>query len=110
MAITKSLTRAIPYEKDSKVEEWYLEITYENDSEGEATYYRSSFTEHIYATDRDDGTVNFTPKAKADWTKAQIEAVAPTSTWDIVFAAQVDSAITNPPVVSAADDSYVIPE
>ena len=109
MAVTKSLTTAVPYEKNSKVEEWYLGFTYENDSEGDATYYKNSFKEHIYATDS-DGTVNFTPKAKADWTKSEIEALAPTSEWDIVFAAQVDSAITNPVVNPIADSDFSIPE
>ena len=38
MAVTKALTKAIPYSKSSKVQEWDLEYTYENDSEGDATY------------------------------------------------------------------------
>ncbi len=43
MAVTKELTKAVPYEKDSKVETWDLEMKYENDSEGDATYYTSTF-------------------------------------------------------------------
>ena len=108
MAVTHALTKAVPYEKDSKVEEWNLECKYENDSEGDATYYTSTFSKHIFATE-DDGTVNFTAKAKADWTKSQIEALCPTSQWDVIFASQVDSVITNPVVPPVPDESYSIP-
>jgi len=108
MAVTKTLTKAVPSEKNSKVEEWNLEYTYENDSEGDATYYTSTFRKNIIATET-DGTSNFTAKAKGDWTKSQIEALAPTSQWDVVFASQVDSVITNPVVPPTPDTSYVIP-
>ena len=108
MAVTKTLTKAVPSEKNSKVEEWNLEYTYENDSEGDATYYTSTFNENVVATE-DDGTVNFTAKAKADWTKSQIEALAPTSQWDVIFASQVDSVITNPVINPVPDTNYVIP-
>ena len=40
MAVTKALTKAIPHEKNGKVEKWDLEYTYENDSEGDATYFK----------------------------------------------------------------------
>ena len=109
MAVTKTLTKAVPSEKNSKVEEWNLEYTYENDSEGDATYYTSTFNTNVVATET-DGTSNFTAKAKADWTKSQIEALAPTSQWDDVFASQVDSVITNPVVNPVPDQSYAIPE
>ena len=112
MAVTHALTKAVPYEKDSKVEEWNLEMTYENDSEGDATYYKSTFSTHVVATETDpDGneTSNFTAKAKGDWTKSQIEALCPTSHWDDVFASQVDSVITNPVVPPVPDQSYIIP-
>jgi len=108
MAITKSLTKAVPFEKNSKVEEWELQFTYENDSEGDATYYTSTFNNHVNATDL-DGTVNFTAKAKDDWTKSQIEALCPVSRWDAVFASQVDSVITNPVINPTPDQSYAIP-
>ena len=108
MAVTKSLTKAVPYEKNSKVEEWDMEYTYENDSEEDATYYTSTFNEHVAATDT-NGVVNFTAKAKASWTKSEIEALCPTSHWDVVFASQVDSVITNPVINPVADQSYAIP-
>ena len=112
MAVTKTLTKAVPSEKNSKVEEWYLEYTYENDSEGDATYYTSSFSTRVVATETDpEGTEisNFTAKAKGDWTKSQIEALCPTSHWDVVFASQVDSVITNPVIPPTPDESYSIP-
>ena len=104
MAVTKTLTKAVPGEKNSKVEEWQLEMTYENDSEGDATYYTSTFNKERVADNGD-----FTAKAKADWTKAQLEALCPTSKWDVVFASQVDSVITNPVVTPVADTEYSIP-
>ena len=104
MAVTKTLTKAVPSEKNSKVEEWDLEMTYENDSEGDATYYTSAFNTRAVAGDSD-----FTAKAKADWTKSQLEALCPTSHWDTVFASQVDSVITNPPSKPVPDVAYSIP-
>jgi len=112
MAVTKTLTKAVPAEKNSKVEEWDLEYTYENDSEGDATYYKSTFSTHVVATETDPAgneVSNFTAKAKADWTKSQIEALCPTSLWDVVFASQVDSVITNPVIPPTPDESYSIP-
>ena len=47
MAVTKALTKAIPFEKNGKVEKWDLEYTYENDSKGDATYYMGTF-ESLY--------------------------------------------------------------
>ena len=104
MAVTKTLTKAIPFEKNSKVEEWDLEMTYKNDSEGDATYYTSNFNVSLVAADGD-----FTAKAKADWTKSQLEALCPVSHWDAVFASQVDSVITNPPSKPVPDMDYSIP-
>ena len=43
MAVTKTLTKAIPFVKSGKVVKWDLSMTYENDSEGDATYYKSTF-------------------------------------------------------------------
>ena len=104
MAVTKTLTKAIPYERSNKVQRWQLEMTYENDSEGDATYYTSNFTTILVAAKGD-----FTAKAKADWTKSQLETLCPTSEWDDVFASQVDSVITNPVVNPVPDTAYSIP-
>jgi len=104
MAITHALIKAVPSEKDSKVEEWNLECKYENDEEGDATYYTNTFNIRLIADQGD-----FTAKAKADWTKSQIEALCPTSQWDVIFASQVDSVITNPVIPPTPDESYSIP-
>jgi len=108
MAVTKALTNATPGSKSSKVQEWDLEYTYENDKEGDATYYTSTFTTHVDATDS-QGNVNFTPKAEASWTKAQIVALCPVAHWDTVFASQVESVITSPVVPPTRNESFTIP-
>jgi len=109
MAVTKDLTRNIPYVKSSKVQQWLLEYTYENDKEGDATYYTTTFSTVVPATDPVTGDVNFTPKAKGSWTKAQIVALCPVAQWDAVFASQVDSVITNPVVPPTPDDNFPVP-
>jgi len=106
MAVTKTLTGAIPYNKSSKVQQWDFEMQYEEGAD--ATYYTSSFRTSIPATDP-DGTVNFTPKAEGSWTLAQLTALCPISFWDTVFASQYDSVITNPPDNPVPDPDYVIP-
>ena len=106
MAVTKTLTGAVPYNKDSKVQEWDFEMKYEEGAD--ATYYTSNMRTTIPATDP-DGTVNFTPKAEGEWTLAELTALCPISQWDNVFASQYDSVITNPPDNPVPDPSYVIP-
>ena len=106
MAVTKTLTIALPYNKDSKVERWDFEMKYEEGAD--ATYYTSSMRTSIPATDS-DGTVNFTPKAEGSWTLAQLTALCPISEWDDIFDQQYDSVITNPPNDPVADPDFVIP-
>ena len=106
MAITKTLTKAIPYNLDSKVQQWDLTMKYEEGAD--ATYYASNMHTSIPATDS-EGNVNFTPKAEASWTLAELTALCPVSFWDTVFASQYDSVITNPPDVPVADPDFVIP-
>ena len=118
MAVTKTLTGAVPYNKDSKVQQWDLVMKYEEgdktwDEETQewiyaANYYTSSFQTSIPATS-DEGTVNFTPKAEALWTLAQLTALCPISFWDTIFDSQYDSMITNPPDDPVPDPDYVIP-
>jgi len=107
MAVTKTLTGAIPFNKDGEVQQWDFEMKYEEGAD--ATYYASSMRTSIPATDPDTGTVNFTPKAEGEWTLAQLTALCPTDLWDTVFALQYDSVITNPPDNPVADPNYVIP-
>ena len=104
MAVTKKLTKSIPYVKSSKVEEWHLEMTYENDSEGDATYYTSTFSTVAVAADGD-----FTAAAKGTFNLAALTALCPTSSWDAVFASQVDSVITNPIVPPVPDTDFAVP-
>ena len=108
MAVTKTLTSAVPHVKSSKVERWDLEMTYENDSEGDSTYYTSTFSINVNNVD-DDGATVFAKKAKGSWSKSELEALCPTSHWDAVFASQVDSVITSPPSNPVPDTSYTIP-
>ncbi len=109
MAVTKTLTKAVPHVKSSKVEKWNLEMTYENDSEGDATYYTSNFNATVENVDPVSGATVFAKKAKGSWTKSELEGICPTAKWDAVFASQVDSVITNPPANPVPDNSYSIP-
>ena len=107
MAVTKTLTKAVPFNKDSKVQKWDFTMQYEEGAD--ATYYTSNMSISISATDPNTGVVNFTPKAEASWTLAQLTALCPVSLWDTVFASQYDSVITNPPDDPVPDPDYVIP-
>ena len=111
MAVTKTLTTAVPYNKSSKVQQWNLGMTYNQGSKvaSPPTYYESIFSTMIPATDPLTGATNFTPKAEASWTLAELTALCPTSQWDTIFASQYDSVITNPPDDPVADPDYVIP-
>ena len=104
MAITKTLTKSIPYVKSSKAVEWGLEMTYENDSEGDATYYKSGLSHLAVAADGD-----FTKAAKGSFNLAALTAMCPVSKWDVVFASQVDSVITSPVVPPVPDEAFPVP-
>ena len=110
MAVTKTLTKAIPYNKSSKVQQWDFDMKYNqgNKSASPSTYYESIFSVSVPATDV-NGDVNFTPKAEGSWTLSELKALCPTSHWDVVFASQYDSVITNPPDDPVPDPDYVIP-
>ena len=109
MAVTKAMTKAIPHEKSSKAQEWHMEMKYENDSEGDATYYKSTFNTTVEAVDPVSGATNFTKAAKGTFSLADLTALCPVSLWDTVFASQVDSVITNPTVPPVADESFAVP-
>jgi len=109
MAVTKAITKCVPYvNSSSKVDKWDIEMTYQNDSEGDSTYYTSSFRTTVPQLD-DDGNANFTLKAKSSWTNANLVAICPVSEWDVVFASQVDSVVTNPTVQSTPDSDFNVP-
>ena len=113
MAVTKAITKCTPYENaSSKVDKWEIEMKYENGSEGDSTYYTSTFSTTVEqsVTDLDGNTTtNFTLKAKGSWSNANLVAICPVSQWDAVFASQVDSVITNPPVESTPDQAFSVP-
>ena len=113
MAVTKTIISCTPYvNSSSKVDKWDIQMKYENDSEGDSTYYTSTFNTTVNQTDTDasgNTTTNFTLKAKSSWTNANLVAICPVSHWDTVFASQVDSVITNPPTVSAPDNDFNVP-
>jgi hypothetical protein len=104
MAVTKAMTKAIPSEKSSKAQEWNLEMKYENDSEGDATYYTSTFSHTAVAANGD-----FTAAAKGSFNLAALTALCPVSRWDEVFASQVESVITSPVVPPVPDTSFSVP-
>ena len=109
MAVSKAIVKCIPYENSSsKVDKWDIEMKYENDSEGDSTYYTTTFSISVPQLD-DDGNANFTLKAKGSWSNANLVALCPVSQWDAVFASQVDSVITNPPAVSTPDNGFSVP-
>ena len=104
MAITRTLVKAVPYNLNNKVEKWDLTIKYEEVTEGEADYYTNEKFATLVAADGD-----FTAKAEGDWTKSELEALCPTARWDVIFASQYDSVITNAPKEPVPDNDYVIP-
>ena len=104
MAVTKAMTKAIPHEKSSKAQEWHMEMKYENDSEGDVTYYTSTFHHVARAADGD-----FTAAAKGSFNLAALTALCPVSLWDTVFASQVASVITSPVVPPVPDESFAVP-
>ena len=109
MAVTKAITKCVPYvNSSSKVDKWDIEMKYENGSEGDSTYYTSTFNTTVNQLDG-DGNANFTLKAKSSWTNANLVAICPVTQWDTVFASQVDSVITNPPVESTPDSAFNVP-
>ena len=104
MAVTKTMTKTIPFEKSSKAQEWRLEMKYENDSEGDATYYTTTFSHTAVAANGD-----FTAAAKGTFNLAALTALCPVSRWDTIFASQVESVITSPVVPPVADESFSVP-
>jgi len=109
MAVSKAISKCVPFvNSNSKVDKWYIEMQYKNDSEGDATYYTSTFNITVPQKEQ-DGTTNYTLKAKGSWSNADLVAICPVSHWDAVFASQVESVITDPPVASTADADFNVP-
>tara|TARA_R100000544_G_scaffold34570_1_gene21388 strand:- start:301 stop:621 length:321 start_codon:yes stop_codon:yes gene_type:complete len=105
MAITKAITKCIPYVNSSnKVDKWHIEMTYENNNEGDATYYKFVFRKIVNQAEN-----GFTLKAKSSWSNADLVAICPVSHWDTVFDSLVDSTITNPVTQSTKDEAFNVP-
>ena len=48
MAVTKAIISCVPYVNSSgKVDKWDIKMKYENDNEGDSTYYTSTFATSI---------------------------------------------------------------
>ena len=114
MAVTKAITKCTPYvNSSSKVDKWDIVMKYENDSEGDSTYYTTEFRISVNQKDVNSvtgvETTNFTLKAKGSWSNADLVAICPVSKWATIFASQVDSVITNPPVRSTPDEAFSVP-
>tara|TARA_R100001163_G_scaffold5183_1_gene6358 strand:+ start:795 stop:1139 length:345 start_codon:yes stop_codon:yes gene_type:complete len=112
MAITKTFDTAVPYISGGKVVEWELGSTYVNGVSGTPQYYVSEFQTTIQSSAVTGLSSDFTPKAEASWTRAElVTLMSPaTGSWDHVFASQVETVITNPPENPIPDNSYVIPD
>ena len=112
MAVTTVFDTAVPFISGGKVVEWELGMTYTNSTSGSSTFYQSEFSTTIQSSAVTGLSSDFAPKAEGSWTRAQLlTLMSPTSgLWNQVFASQVDSVITNPPVNPVADNSYVIPD
>ena len=108
MAVTKTVTRAVPHEKDGNVVRWNVEVQYEDGIEDTDSYYTSTFSTSVDSTDHEDEEV-FEEKDKGEWTLAEIMALVPTDHWDTVFASQYDSVITNPAVNPEPDQDFELP-
>ena len=112
MAVTTVFDNAVPYISGGKVVEWELGMTYTNSTSGTSTFYQSEFSTTIQSSAVTGLSSDFTPKKESLWTRAQLLTLVSSSSglWNQVFASQVDSVITNPPVNPTPDNSYVIPE
>lgn len=104
MAITASLTTALPYLSGTDVYNWVIGITW---SEGTgATLYESEFFSEVA---HDDPNYGFTPAATSNWsTVASLTALVDMDHQYAMFSEQYDSVIT-PSGELVADDTYVVP-
>ncbi len=104
MAITASLTTALPYLSGTDVYNWVVGVTFE-DGAG-ATYYKSEyFTEVSY----DDANYGFTPAAESSWsTIPSLTALVNMDHFYDLFAEQYAS-VTDAPGELVANTSYSVP-
>ncbi len=106
MAITNTLTTAVPYLSANKVVEWKLGMTYTNGVSGDSDYHT---TDYIRVISHDNWSNGFGLSAESAWnTLTQLEALCPQSIWLDRFTEEVNDKF-NPPAVPIPDNTYVIP-
>lgn len=106
MAVTKSLTSAVPYVSGGKVFEWDIVITYVNGVSGDEQYFTREYETIV---GHDDIEFGFGLSAESDWNTQQLLLdICPITVWDVNFDDIVD-AVFNPPGELQPDDTYQIP-
>ena len=107
MAVTKSLTSAVPSVSGEKVFEWEIGVTYVNGVSGDDQYYTRDY---ITIVSHDDLTYGFGLSAESDWnTQQQLLDLCNISDWDVNFD-EVVQAVFNPLSAPQPDDTYQIPD
>ena len=106
MAVTKSLTSAVPYVSGGKVFEWDIEMTYVNGVSGDEQYFTREYQTIV---SYEDETYGFGLSAESDWnTQQQLLDLCPIINWEDNFNETVQQ-VFNPPVVPEPDNTYQIP-
>jgi hypothetical protein len=104
MAITASLTTALPYLSGTDVYNWVIGITWTEGS-GATLYESEYFTEVSY----DDANYGWTPAPTSNFsTIASLTALVDMDHMYALFAEQYDSVIT-PPGELVSDDTFTVP-
>ena len=106
MAITASLTTALPYLSSGLVNNWVIGVTFKDGTFGTADYYESEyFTEVSY----DDANYGYTPAATTAWsTIPSLTALVNMDHFYDLFAEQYAS-VTDAPGELVANTGYTVP-
>ena len=106
MAITASLTTALPYLSGSDVYNWVVGVTFKDGTPGAADYYESEYFAEI---SYDDPNYGYTPAATSTWsTIPSLTALVNMDHYYDVFAEQYVS-VTDAPGELVSDDGYSVP-
>ncbi len=106
MAITASLTTALPYLSGTDVYNWVIGVTFKDGTQGTSDYYESEyFSEIAY----DDPNYGYTPAATSAWsTIPSLTALVNMDHFYDVFTEQYAS-VTDTPGELVSDDGYTVP-
>ena len=106
MAITASLTTALPYLSGSLVNNWVIGVTFKDGTFGTSDYYESEyFSEVAY----DDPNYGYTPAATSNWsTIPSLTALVNMDHYYDLFAEQYQS-VTDAPGELVSDSGYTVP-